>query len=101
MGRTDGTGETEDLRSPEWRCAVSSAAEEFVVDRRPALWLDQRGVRARAGDRVRPELATHADDPDAPIGTDEYWQAFVGRFGTRDPGLARRAKAIARAEMTT
>jgi hypothetical protein len=77
---------------------MSSSAEEFVVDGQLADWLDRHGMHARTGDKVRLEMVRDtAAGPD--ITEDEVWGAFIGRFESPEPGLARRAKEIARDEM--
>ncbi|HSV65767.1 MAG TPA: hypothetical protein VLJ59_07665 [Mycobacteriales bacterium] len=80
---------------------MSNAAEKFVVDRQLVEWLDHHGVHARTGDRVRLELVLHPpDQPSSPDG-DEFWDAYIGRYDSDEPGLARRAKEIVRDEMGT
>ena len=80
--------------------AVSSAADEFVVDGQLAEWLDRHGMHAQAGDKVRLELVQDSGTA-ADITKDEVWGAFIGRFESPEPDLASRAKEIVRDEMGT
>jgi hypothetical protein len=84
---------------------MSEAAQELVVDTPLADELERRGIHVHPGDRVRFELVREvgsidgsADDAEPPERR-SGWDAYVGRFNSPEPDLARRAKQIARAEM--
>jgi hypothetical protein len=79
-----------------------AAAQELVVDASLAGELERRGVHVHAGDRVRLELVRGLDAGTAETESpprQSGWDAYVGRFSSSEPDLARRAKEIVRAEM--
>src|SRR5262249_48962821 len=99
-GRADRTVRLKTFVRQNWRCPMSSAAEEFEVDAQLAAWLDRHGVHARTGDRVRLELVPPPAKAD-PAYVDELWDAFIGSSHSDDPDLAFRAKEIVREEAAT